>query len=99
MMIRNIFLSLESWLYCFYMCYACTKGIIDPLPNETGFVMLYNTTVPCVLCAIGFGALPLSIAVGVFFALFTFIFTFYDSDVPGNFPPTPVSPRSLKNSG
>lgn len=42
------------------------------------------------------GALPLAGIIGFLCGLFTFLFMFYDSDVPGNFPPTPVSPRREK---
>ena len=39
------------------------------------------------------GALPLAAAIGVATGAFTCLFMFYESDVPGDFPPTPVSPR------
>ena len=40
-----------------------------------------------------FGALACSVAVGIVFAAFTCLLMYYDSDDPGYFPPTPVSPR------
>lgn len=40
------------------------------------------------------GALPLALLVSFFAGVFTCLFMFYDSNVPGNFPPTPVSPRN-----
>jgi hypothetical protein len=39
------------------------------------------------------GALPLAAAIGTCAGAFTCLFMYYDSDVPGDFPPTPVSPR------
>jgi hypothetical protein len=39
------------------------------------------------------GALPLAAAIGAATGAFTCLFMYYDSDVPGDFPPTPVSPR------
>ena len=40
-----------------------------------------------------FGALVCSLAVGGSCAAFTCLLMYYDSDDPGHFPPTPVSPR------
>ena len=40
-----------------------------------------------------FGALMCSMFIGLAFAAFTCLLMYYDSDDPGHFPPTPVSPR------
>ena len=41
------------------------------------------------------GALHLAAIVGLLTGIGTFLFMYYDSAVPGNFPPTPVTPPSV----
>eukprot|EP00731_Ephydatia_muelleri_P008566 Em0004g904a len=41
------------------------------------------------------GALHLAAIVGLLTGVGTFVFMYYDSAVPGNFPPTPVTPPSV----
>ena len=39
------------------------------------------------------GALPVAIVSGTMFGLLTYLCMFYDSNDPGSFPPSPVTPR------
>ena len=57
----------------------------DPLPLSLSLSLPLSSGV--------LGALPLAAAIGVVTGAFTCLFMYYDSDVPGDFPPTPVSPR------
>lgn len=43
-----------------------------------------------------FGALPLSIILGMLFGFITYIGMFYDSKKPGTYPPSPITPRKIQ---
>ena len=72
----------------------CYLFMYSPLPSSPYVLSSPSLFLYLPLSLIGLlGALPLAAAIGVATGAFTCLFMFYDSDVPGDFPPTPVSPR------
>ena len=93
-----------SYCLVWYLSLSCTRigmlrlpGLPVPLATTSCAALLsicLSLSLAHAFARSGYlGALPLATSIGILSGIFTFLFMFYDSDVPGNFPPTPVSPR------